>query len=158
MGYRQVTMKGKTIMVAPVPGVATAKLQSLLNNVMLAAAASPEEEDLAETAAGTKALGCVRRLVEVRRELLPALALGNKGCADRFRCAACAHCRCSEHDVCNVHLALQSCSPEGNHCRHLQLVCQPTGAALHPTGVGMQCLNVLFMQFISCKDKQGMCF
>ena len=84
-------MKGKAISVAPVPGVATARLQSLLDGAMLAAEAFPEEEDPSGTAAGAEAMGQVRRLMEVRLELLPALLLGNKGCADRFRYMACAH-------------------------------------------------------------------
>lgn len=102
MGYEQVTMKGKAISVAPVPGVATARLQSLLDGAMLATEALPEEENPSGTAAGVGALGHVRRLMKVRLELLPAMALGNKGCADRFRFVACAHHKRSDHAMYNV--------------------------------------------------------
>lgn len=41
MGYEQVTMKGKAISIAPIPGVATARLQSLLDSALLTSKALP---------------------------------------------------------------------------------------------------------------------
>lgn len=88
MGYEQVTMKGKAIKVNPVPGVATAKLQSLLDKALDASEALPNEPSVeadAAAAAAAKALGDVKDLMAVRLELMPALARGNDGCANRFR-------------------------------------------------------------------------
>ena len=88
LGYDQVSMKGKTIKVAPVSEVVTAELKTLLE------AALPEADGEAEakmqgkagTAGIMQTLTEVGQLLAVRRVLLPALTEGNKGCGGRLRC------------------------------------------------------------------------
>lgn len=83
MGYDQVTMKGKAIKIAPVPGVATARLQSLLSDVLK----NETQVNVDKAEVRGRVLAAVQKLIAVRLELLPALQKGNQGCADRFRWA-----------------------------------------------------------------------
>ena len=120
MGYEQVTMKGKAIKVSPVPGVATARLQSLLDQVLPTTEAVPHGPGAIAASAGANAasagaqpLDDVKRLLEVRLELLPALATGNVGCADRFRYKLGSFCTLCEHpgdDVSSRHATIASWS------------------------------------------------
>ena len=87
LGYDQVSMKGKTIKVAPVPEVATAELKSLLEAVL--PKADEEAEARLQGKAGTAGimhtLTEVGNLLAVRRLLLPFLTRGNQGCGGRLR-------------------------------------------------------------------------
>ena len=155
MGYEQVTMKGKAVKVSPVPGVATARLQSLLDQVLPTTKAVPHGPGAIAASAGTnaasagtnaasaganaasagtnaasagaiaasagaQALDGVKRLLEVRLELLPALAMGSVGCADRFRYKLASFCT-----LCNTQVMM--CHPDMLPLHH--------GVALNGLGV-----------------------
>ena len=87
VGYDQVSMKGKAIKVAPVAGVATAELKTLLEAVL--PKADEEAQARLQGNAGTggvmQTLTEVGSLLAVRRMLLPALRRGNTGCGGRLR-------------------------------------------------------------------------
>ena len=85
MGYDQVTMKGKAISIAPVPGVASAQLQALLDTVLPAKDGAQQAAPAEGATAVSQALDTVRRMVQIRLHLLPALAKGNSGCGGRLR-------------------------------------------------------------------------
>lgn len=80
-------MKGKAIKVEPVPDVATAQLQTLLDAALPKAGAEAEakEPSHAGLPGVTQTLAEVERLMAVRRNLLPALAKGSKGLGGRLR-------------------------------------------------------------------------
>ena len=85
MGYDQVSMKGKAIKVPPVPGVATADLQGLLDTVLPQSGAETKATSEDKGSPTSIVQTDVQSLLAVRQELLPALAKGNHGCGERLR-------------------------------------------------------------------------
>ncbi|BDA43844.1 Alpha-glucan water dikinase, chloroplastic at C-terminar half [Coccomyxa sp. Obi] len=82
LGYKQPSVKGKAILVEPVPNVATPDFKELLHDALTAQqlqASGKLEGDIEGV------VWALETMVLARRELLPAIQNGNQGCGGRLR-------------------------------------------------------------------------
>ncbi|CAL8469831.1 g9373 [Coccomyxa elongata] len=82
LGYKQPSVKGKAILVEPVPNVATPEFSELLHDALAAQqlqASGKLEGDIEGV------VWALETMVLARRQLLPAIHNGNQGCGGRLR-------------------------------------------------------------------------